>query len=124
LKILIVIKGVIMKKLEDGLLATLIPLVNPNLHLGLSKTAYFPKFNRFKLTEKNFPCHFVYDFNCYRLGLVTNDNCFIQDSGWLFSRMKDEITKLYISLEKSYVIKDEGTREKGTKFMLKAFKED
>jgi hypothetical protein len=38
--------------------------------------------------------------------------------------MKDEITKLYISLEKSYVIKDEGTREKGTKFMLKAFKED
>lgn len=117
-----------MKKLEDGLLATLIPLVNPNLHLGLPHTddssLHYSKFNRFKLTEKNFPCHFVYDFNCYRIGLVTNDNCFIQDSGWLFSRMKDEITKLYISLEKSYVIKDEGTREKGTKFMLKTFKED
>lgn len=116
-----------MKKLKDGLLATLIPLVNPNLHLGLPKTAgvapYLNKFNRFKLTEKNFPCHFVYDFNCYRIGLVTNDNYFIQDR-WLFFKLKDEVNKLYVSLEKSYVIKDEGTREKGTKFMLKAFKED
>ena len=112
-----------MKKLEDGLLATLIPLVNPNLHLGLPETAYFPRYNRFKLTEKNFPCHFVYDSNCYKIGLVTNDNYFIKH-GWLFFQLENELTKLYISLEKSYVIKDEGTREKGTKFMLKTFKED
>ena len=112
-----------MKKLEDGLLATLIPLVNPNLHLGLPETAYFPRYNRFKLTEKNFPCHFVYDSNFYKIGLVTNDNYFIKH-GWLFFQLENELTKLYISLEKSYVIKDEGTREKGTKFMLKTFKED
>lgn len=116
-----------MKKLEDGLLATLIPLVNPNLHLGLPHTdnssLHYKKFNRFKLTEKNFPWHFVYDSNCCGIGLVTNDNYFIK-AGGLFFKLKDEVTKLYVSLEKSYVIKDEGTRGKGTKFMLKAFKED
>ena len=117
----------IMKKLENGLLATLIPLVNPSLHLGLPHTREnnpcFNIFNRFKLTEENFPCYFVYDSTNSRIGLVTNDNYFIQDK-WLFRSMVKMITELYELLEKSYVIKDEETRKKGTKFLLKALKKD